>query len=210
LKLKILDNSFEFTPKKVIYWIENQCLILTDTHFGKTEHFRRNGIAIPSEPLEKDLQILQLLIEQYQPKNIIITGDFFHSVYNDEFDKFTQLWKGFSDLKWIITKGNHDIIDISNFSNLHIEIVEKLEIGNFVFAHEHLSIDGKYCFSGHVHPGVVLSNDKGKQSIRLACFYMKVDGCILPAFASFSGYGIVKPKKNERIIAIVEDKLIEI
>jgi len=61
-------------------------LIISDLHFGKTGHFRKSGIAVPQGVYKEDLQRLVSQIQYFQPSQLIIVGDFFHSQLNKELE----------------------------------------------------------------------------------------------------------------------------
>jgi hypothetical protein len=43
------------SPERCIYWEEQQTLVLSDMHIGKSAHFRKAGIAIPQQVFQEDL-----------------------------------------------------------------------------------------------------------------------------------------------------------
>ena len=66
-------------PSRVIFWEEESALILSDLHFGKSGHFRKSGIPIPQNVYKEDLQRLVTLVQYFNPRQMIIAGDLFHS-----------------------------------------------------------------------------------------------------------------------------------
>ncbi|MFT6748906.1 MAG: metallophosphoesterase superfamily enzyme, partial [Flavobacterium sp.] len=62
---------------------------------------------------------------------------------------------------------------------------------------------------GHIHPGIKLKG-KGKQFVKLSCFYVKENQIILPSFGTFTGNYFVSPTKNEQIYAIVDKEVVKI
>ena len=75
----IQQHTFVLTNQRSLFWKEAKSLILSDLHLGKTAHFRKNGIALPSEIIEKDLQRLSDLVKHFEPQKLIIVGDFVHA-----------------------------------------------------------------------------------------------------------------------------------
>ena len=75
--------------------------------------------------------------------------------------------------------------------------------------HQHNEIEGKFIFSGHIHPAVRLSG-KGGMREQVQCFYFSDDFAILPSFGSFTGNFIIKPKDFEKVFAIAGDEIIEV
>jgi DNA ligase-associated metallophosphoesterase len=226
----ILEQQFWLSPERAIFWEQESALILSDLHFGKTGHFRKNGIGIPQAIYQEDLQRLIDLISFFKPNKIIAVGDLFHSVQNLEMELFSKWRNDFSAIEFVLVKGNHDILLDSWYEKNNIQIaINVLNMGQFVFVHDPKDIpifaeNSKECqavsiespinqpvfaFSGHLHPGVSISG-MSKQSLHFPCFYFTETNAILPAFSKFSGTATVKKKKENTIFAIVNHTLIEI
>ncbi|NNM27435.1 MAG: ligase-associated DNA damage response endonuclease PdeM [Phycisphaerales bacterium] len=57
--------------------------------------------------------------------------------------------------------------------------------------------------AGHLHPGVRLHDiDAGGGSLRCPCFVFGPRRALLPAFGSFTGLAIVRPRVDDRIFAV--------
>ncbi|WP_439506029.1 ligase-associated DNA damage response endonuclease PdeM [Sediminibacterium sp.] len=211
----IHDQHFWLSPQRSIYWEEEKTLIVSDTHFGKTGHFRKSGIAVPQQVYKEDLQRFFSLATALKPERILVVGDFFHSTANEEINLFLKWKNDFNSLQITLIKGNHDILGNSWYENANIQIIEQLYmIGPFSFQHDptenHNKLDGNaFVFSGHIHPGIQMKGI-GKQSLRFPCFYFTKNQCILPAFSKFSGLAIVKPKKQDQVYAITNDSIIKL
>lgn len=211
----IHDQHFWLSPQRSIYWEEEKTIIVSDTHFGKTGHFRKSGIPVPQQVYKEDLQRFFSLATALKPERIIVVGDFFHSTANEEINLFLKWKNDFNSLQITLIKGNHDILGNSWYENADIQIIEQLyTIGPFSFQHdpseEHNKQDGNaFVFSGHIHPGIQIKGI-GKQSLRFPCFYFTKNQCILPAFSKFSGLAIVKPKKQDQVYAITNDSIIKL
>ena len=195
-----------------MFWEERRTLIVADLHLGKTGHFRRSGIAVPSSVYKADLQRLVSVVFSSKAERMIVVGDMTHSSANRELDMFLKWRNDFSSLQIDLVKGNHDILNDSWYSEASVSVFEKemIEQG-FRFRHgdeadespdEHL-----YTFSGHVHPGVVLRGN-GKQYMRLPCFYFGHKKGILPAFSHFTGTYTVNPEQGETVYALAGKELV--
>ena len=193
---------------RCIFWEEEKTLILSDLHFGKTGHFRKEGIAVPQDVYKEDLQRLVSQIQLYKPKQLIVIGDMFHSYVNKELDFFKKWRNDFSQLPIQLIKGNHDILKKSWYKEAQIELIENsLTIGPFSFTHDIADVtpaDGQqtYFFSGHVHPGVCIRG-AGRQWLRFPCFYFAEQFAVLPAFSKFTGSHPIKPKPGESVYAVL-------
>ena len=206
----VLNNCLLLTTGRCIFWENEKALILSDLHLGKAGHFRKSGIAIPQSVYKADLHRLLEEIQYFKPAYIIIIGDLFHSTANKEHLLFEKWRADFSTIIHLV-KGNHDILDNQWYADTGIIVHEQqLTISDFSFSHdiECRPVTG-YCFSGHIHPGIVLKG-MGRQSLRMACFYFSGDHAILPAFGKFTGLATINPEKDDHVFAIVEDNIVKV
>jgi DNA ligase-associated metallophosphoesterase len=209
----IREQKFWLTTERGIYWENEKALIVADLHFGKTGHFRKNGIGVPHAVYKEDLQRMANLISLFKPKKLIAVGDLFHSADNLELNLFSKIRADFSAMELILVKGNHDVLAHNWYEKNKIELIfGKYTLGDFNFVHDPTEMpenNKSFYFCGHLHPAVNISG-MGKQSLSFPCFYFTENSVILPAFSKFSGMAKVKKKKDNRIFAIVEQSLIEI
>ncbi len=213
LPFTLFNNQFLITSGRSIYWEDEQALILSDLHLGKTGHFRKSGIAIPQAVLIEDMQRLIAQIQFYKPKKLIIVGDLFHSEANKEHDFFLKWRNDLGTLAVHLVKGNHDILEQNWYASAGIQVHNKtFSIGNFSFIHDMNDCapgETKYCFSGHVHPAVVIKG-AGRQALRLVCFYFGEKYAILPAFGKFTGTFTLQPEKSDAVFALVNNNVVRI
>jgi uncharacterized protein len=214
---KLLQNNFWLSPERMVYWEEETALIVSDLHFGKTGHFRKEGIAVPPSVYKEDLQRLISQLQHFQPKQLLVVGDMFHSRDNKELDFFKKWRNDFSHLNVQLIRGNHDILHDSWYQEAGVKINnEVLKINNFSFMHDiaqekpgSQSHIPDYTFSGHLHPGVRISG-AGKQSLCFPCFYFTRAFCVLPAFSRFTGLATIRQEKEDVVFAIVNKSIIQI
>lgn len=212
------DQHFWLSPERTIYWEEQKALLLSDLHFGKTGHFRKSGIAIPPSVFKEDLQRLFSQVQFFKPEQLIIAGDFSHSSHNLEMELFLKWRKDMPSLVVQLIKGNHDILEEEWYNNSGIIIHESCyALGNFEFVHDMKNVhepstmgqESRYQFSGHIHPGILISG-MGKQSLKFPCFYFGKEHCVLPAFSKFTGLSLMEPTKHDAVFAIVENTVMKI
>ncbi|MEP6597684.1 MAG: ligase-associated DNA damage response endonuclease PdeM, partial [Ginsengibacter sp.] len=190
----ILNNqTLWLSSERCILWENQKALILSDLHFGKSGHFRKSGIAVPQNVFKEDLQRLFAQIQYFNPGQLLIVGDFFHSSVNKEISMFLKWRNDLPHLKIHLIKGNHDILTRKFYEDADIAVINQtLAIENFCFTHDinATCIDGSskriFTFSGHVHPGIRISGT-GRQQLYFPCFYFTKDHAILPAFSRFTG-----------------------
>ncbi len=198
--------------ERTLFWENENTLIIADLHVGKTGHFRKAGIGVPSDVYKDDLHRLLAQILFFKAERLVIVGDLTHSIANREMDLFRKWRKDFPLLDVHLAKGNHDILDNRWYEEADISVHnDPFSINDFLFVHDILRPKivpppGKFVFSGHVHPGITLRG-RAKQSLRFPCFYFAKDHCILPAFSRFTGTYTVEPQKGEQAFAIVEKEI---
>jgi DNA ligase-associated metallophosphoesterase len=207
---KLHQQHLWLTAQRSVFWEEQKALIVSDLHFGKTGHFRKSGIPVPQTVYKEDLQRLVSLLNHFKPEQLIVAGDFFHSHANTELNWFKKWRSDLSQLQIILVRGNHDILKDQWYKEAAIEVIEKeLLIPPFLFTHD--KCDDRhdvYTFCGHIHPGIYLQG-LAKQGVRLPFFYFAKHHFILPAFSRFTGMALIEPEQNEKVFAIVENKLVQ-
>jgi len=215
-QFRVKDQSLCLSADRSIYWENENALIVSDLHLGKTGHFRKAGIAVPQSVFKEDMQRLLSQIQYFKPHSLIVVGDMFHSSANKELDLFVRWRETFSDMRIRLIKGNHDILQSKWYSGCDIEVHDtSLTVSDFCFQHDPGQCsdqDGTtstYVFSGHIHPGVTLSG-MGRQTLRFPCFYFTENYCVLPAFSRFTGTVSIYPGENDAAFAIVNKTLVRI
>ncbi|HVK98078.1 MAG TPA: hypothetical protein VM368_09675, partial [Flavisolibacter sp.] len=134
---KLKDQTLWLSPQRTIFWEEQKTLIVSDLHFGKTGHFRKSGIAVPQDIYKEDLQRLVSQLQHFNPSELLVVGDFFHSHYNSEMDWFIKWRQDFSSLNISLVKGNHDVLKKSWYQAAEINLIEnETELDPFFFIHE--------------------------------------------------------------------------
>ncbi|HRI80161.1 MAG TPA: ligase-associated DNA damage response endonuclease PdeM, partial [Cyclobacteriaceae bacterium] len=212
MKMMMGSLDIELLPEKALFYPNRKVLILGDLHFGKTNHFRRAGLPVPSGVNRKNSETLIELISVKKPEQVIFLGDLFHSHYNEEWESVGQIVRHFSAIRFELVRGNHDIMSEQQYSRNRIAVCDHLEMDSLWLTHEPLDMDmiphGKINVAGHIHPGAHLQG-KGRQAMTLPCFWLSSHQWILPAFGSFTGLAAVRPREGDRIFIILENKIME-
>ncbi|MEO5943356.1 MAG: ligase-associated DNA damage response endonuclease PdeM [Ferruginibacter sp.] len=210
---QIFGNTFFLNTDRTIFWQEEKALILSDLHLGKSGHFRKSGIGIPQNIFKEDMQRLFAAVQFHKPSQLIIVGDFFHSDLNKEGDLFLKWRNDIGNLPIHLVKGNHDILKRQWYEEAAIILHEKsFSLQNFSFMHDINDCsdeDEKFCFSGHIHPGIRIRG-MGKQSLQLPCFYFTKKYAVLPAFGKFTGTFRIHPAEGDNVFALVENSILKI
>jgi len=205
MEVKIAGEDLKLLPERAIFWKRKEMLILSDLHLGKAGHFRKHGIPVSKKVHRHDLHILQCLIADFEPKWILLLGDLFHSVANNEWRDFVHFMERHPGARFTLVQGNHDILD---------EYPPRLEVCDdwpeppFLFTHTYQESE-MYNLSGHIHPGIRVKG-RGRQSITLPCFLFSAGAGILPAFGQFTGIKTIRPEKGDRVFGIANDVVMEL
>lgn len=213
VEITLLNQVFEPLPHKALWWKAQSTLLLSDLHLGKIAHFRKAGIALPQQGMERNYAVLDELLDQTRANRIFFLGDLFHSDFNAEWDRFLTWRKAHASVWMAIILGNHDILPLSIYQQAGLETIhnEWFEAG-FCFRHhplESTECKNEYVISGHVHPCFRLQG-RGRQSLKFPCFYFGKEQAILPSFGHFTGGFAIEPKAGETVVCVAKNELVRI
>ena len=186
-------------------------LIISDLHLGKGAHFRKAGIQVPASITGTDLDKLAGLLERHHPEILLVTGDMFHHKMNSEVQLFREWRARYAQLRILLVKGNHDLLQPTDYAGLDIEIHEKeLLCGPFRFVHDQPEVKDEYFnITGHIHPGITMYG-KARQQIKLPCFYFGKHCAILPAFSVFTGLSKIRAEVGDQFYAITPERVVAV
>ena len=238
MKLLLQDKTMTLLPEKAIYLEDSEILLVADTHFGKSGTFRQAGVAVPKDSNTDGISRLERLIHRIKPKRCIILGDFFHSRLNQSWEEVANWTRQQRDPVIELVKGNHDVLGNTDYARAGIIVHEDyLDIEGFRLIHDadtqtagsqknaditnctrtsdestgitSKSDDGAiFTISGHLHPGIRMKG-YARQSMMLPCFHLNNNGCILPAFGTFTGLAEVRVTSESRtFVPIPQDNIV--
>jgi DNA ligase-associated metallophosphoesterase len=209
LPLLIHGEELHLHPARAVIWPRCRTVIVADTHFGKSGHFGRHGIAVPAGSDAADRERLNRLVEDAAARRLVILGDFLHA----------PLIGGGSDADdlrgWVeqlgktvdvhVVAGNHDRGGSWHPPEPLRWWAESWIDPPFRFIHDAgracaSASDPLFTLSGHVHPVVRLRGAR-KGALRVPVFWQKSNGLILPSFGLFTGGFAVRPAAGERLYA---------
>lgn len=212
LPIQVQGEELQLLASRAIFWPREQALLISDLHLGKSAHFRKAALAVPQGVHRQDLTRLESMISNTGARRVLILGDLFHSVYNPVWEIFGDFVSTYNQVSFELILGNHDILSRRQYEKFNIRLHEKsLSIDPFILIHDAADIqdEERYHITGHLHPGLRLRG-KGRQSLRLPCFYFNSHYAILPAFGSFTGLATIKPEKNDRLFGVLDDKVVDL
>ncbi len=191
-----------------MFWQEQATLLISDVHLGKVTHFRKYGAAVPKGAAKRNFELLDEALSFFDVQRICFLGDLFHSYLNKEWDLFEH-WVQKTALKMVLVVGNHDLISPHKYEDLGIAVMDEMQMGGFLLTHHPEQREGFFNFSGHIHPAIKLRG-RGKQSLRLPCFFKAKHQMILPAFGEFTGSHCLEKEKGDEVYAIADATVIKI
>lgn len=209
------NQELHLFPSGALYWSDQSILVLSDLHLGKSGHFRKNGIPVPSTVNESNIHVMDNLMNSTEPDTVVFLGDLFHSDYNKEVEVFADWLQKYQDIHFILTTGNHDILSADLYNDLSLKAVNEFKADPFLFRHDYKQTSDTdnepelYQITGHIHPSVMLSG-KGRQNLRLPCFFFKDFYGLLPAFGAFTGTYKLPLKDARSVFAIVSNEVLPI
>jgi len=209
--LVFAEQKLHLHPDRAVYWEDREALLIADMHLGKMRHFVRNGIPLPGVTEAINLGNLQELLLEYQPKVVYILGDLFHSDWNEAWDEFALFVEAFEEIAFHLVLGNHDILSDGIYEQCGLQVTRGA-LFKSPFLLVHIAEPGQSevpTISGHIHPGAILQG-RGKQSIKLPCFWIKNQDLILPAFGHFTGLAAIKAQKEDRVFVIAEREILDL
>jgi DNA ligase-associated metallophosphoesterase len=205
-------SHFLLSSEGVLFHQETGQMIVSDCHFGKTTHFRKNALPVPEKAIMSDFQSLKATTDRLKPERICFLGDLFHSTMNREWEMLSEFLYTHIKCKLTLVLGNHDILTSRAYENAGFELTDSYMIDHICCIHDRqTSINSQdFTISGHLHPGYRIKG-LGRQQIALPCFYMSSNQLILPAFGSLTGLHLLeKNEKTDRVFCFTPGKIFEV
>lgn len=188
--LKIAGHTLLLLADNALYWPQRKLLLIADPHFGKAAAYRALGQPVPHGTTATNLSRLDALLARYPTTHLIFLGDFLHAPKSHAPATLAALheWRQrHARLACTLIRGNHDRRAGDPPSTLGIEIVnEPLVLDPFALRHTPAAQAGHHVIAGHLHP-VFQLHGKGRQSLRLPCFWCSDEMTVLPSFGDFTG-----------------------
>lgn len=190
---------------RAVIWPARATVLIADLHLGKSEFFRRSGLAAPEGSSAQDLQRLGELIEEHSARRVVLLGDFVHAAFQqrgDHEDTFASWRDRYGSVQIVVIAGNHDRraagrVLTSAVDWAGAEVIE----GPFVLRHHPARTMEGYTLCGHIHPVVQLYGMR-RERTRMPVFWRQEQCLVLPSFGEFTGGAEVEPGVNDRLYAV--------
>ncbi len=210
--IRLLDTTLVLLPEKALLLPEYATLVVADWHLGKASHFRKAGIFMPLPAAAADADRLQALLATYRIETLVLLGDLFHSDLNSEWLAFERFRTANRSVRFVLTRGNHDILPDRLFRQAGVEVMPAYTLGARIrctHAPEPPPDETVLNVAGHIHPGCVIPA-RGRQAYRLPCFYHHRQTLLLPAFGKLTGMHIMKPVRGASIYPVAGNGVLEL
>ncbi|RMO87524.1 DEAD/DEAH box helicase [Pseudomonas syringae pv. philadelphi] len=198
----LADEELWLLADKAIYYPARRALLIADAHFGKAAAYRKLGQPVPHGTTQENLRRLDSLLDEYPSEHLIFLGDFLHAPESHAAGTLAALeqWRaGRPTLPITLIRGNHDKRAGDPPAYLNIDVVpEPLIVGPFALQHEPDPHPELHVLAGHVHPVYHLYG-RGRQRLRLACYYIGTRVTLLPAFGEFTGGFRIRPTEDSSV-----------
>ncbi len=213
LQTELAGESVTLLADKAMYWPRLKTLFIADYHLGKVAAFRDAGLALPAGTTTRAVDRLSACIDATGAEHIVFLGDFLHSKAARAprtLARFAEWRSEYSQVAMTLVRGNHDDKAGDPPDAWNIRCVEEGEVMTpFMLAHHPGALVGGYALCGHIHPAVRLTDPTGP-GLTLACYWLKPDHAVLPAFGEFTGSAMVRPVKGDRCFVIAGDRVLAV
>lgn len=210
-EITLFGMTLHLLPERALYLSQQNILLVSDVHLGKSETFQALGVPIPNSINQVNLDRLHRLCMQFQPKTLIILGDLFHSKLG-LVDEVIDAWLKFIrsiDARVVLLVGNHDRPLLSTVQQLSMDCVqEAIQLDNLILSHEPNPQPDCLNICGHVHPCVRIQTKLDR--LRLPCFYVDHSRrlLMLPSFGEFTGGHDLPITSDSTAYVIVEQTIV--
>lgn len=210
LAIELAGEEVLLHHDRALIWPARRAVFVADLHLGKSDVFRRAGIAIPEGATLADLNRLTRLVEEEQIDTLIVLGDFVHgrtTMSSAHRNHFAMWREHHQSLRVVIVEGNHDRHERETRDAWNVEWVgEGFQVGPFVCAHHPRASQSGYVLSGHVHP-VVKLHASSRERARMPVLCITQDFAVLPSFGSFTGGAEVELVDHQRVYGFAEQRV---
>jgi len=202
LAVELAGESVLLLGARALYWPARHRLVIADLHLGKSQVFRRAGIAVPSGATQDDLQRLGGLAAATGARELWIVGDVLHG---------PAAQAGWRET-WARWRRAHGGLDLAALAGNHDRALRRAELGvrllgqeqadgPFLFRHlPHADPQGRHVIAGHVHPRARVPGVPRSWP----AFWLRQGVTVLPAFSDFTGGHAVATGQGDALVACVE------
>ncbi len=190
-EIQISRNVF-ISDLHCIFLSDENSVVISDLHLGFEEEMNLHGLFLPKLQRKHVENMVDKIIERFNPDRIIINGDFKHEFSRnlpqewDDIIHFIDRYSGKLNLTFI--RGNHDNFLMTILSRRKYDLLDYYETESYYIYHGDRDLGlKKLTVLGHEHPAVVLRDSVGGTYKIPAFVYDRKDGILIsPAMSFFS------------------------
>jgi DNA ligase-associated metallophosphoesterase len=212
LEIEVAGEALWLLPQCAAFWPRMHTLLIADAHLGKAAAFRNGGIPVPSGTTGENLEAFDRLARDCGAKQLVFLGDLVHSAAARRATSaaFTEWRERNAVLDVVLVRGNHDRRAGAVPAEWCVTTVEEPHAtGPFALCHAPADVPGLYGLAGHTHPCVNLQG-RGREHLRLPCFWFRPTHAVLPAFGAFTGMADVEPDEADRVYVVAGDRVLAV
>jgi uncharacterized protein len=171
-------------PAGVLFWPDENLLMVADLHLEKGSSQARRGILLPPYDTSVTLARLGRAVARYRPTRVVALGDSLHDRHGasrlsaQDRSTLAALMTG---RDWVWITGNHDPVTAPSPVGM---VVQQLIVRGITLRHEP-SEGPEPEIAGHLHPAARLARRGTK--VRRPCFVGDGARLIVPAFGAYTG-----------------------
>ncbi|MDP0492306.1 MAG: ligase-associated DNA damage response endonuclease PdeM [Verrucomicrobiota bacterium JB023] len=212
--LDLPPGPLELLADRSVYLPSSKCLVLSDTHFGKSAAFRARGLPVPEGDTATDLGRITRLLERCGAEQLLIAGDLLHARVGCAPEVLDQLlpWLQSCSAEITLIEGNHDASCGRNPLGPDWPLVREVTLDGFHLLHDPDEESGNsegFHLGGHLHP-VARIKDGTAAGFRAPVFWWRGNQLVLPAFGSFTGGKTYSFGKGDRLFTALNDRVVEL
>ncbi len=218
--------GINFDARRAVYFQKEKILAIADLHLGYAWSHRAQGQLMPISAKDDALSRLAQLLDDYQPKRLVLLGDIVHralptAALTEELQSLFALTDTRTEL--ILLAGNHDrqlqrlLKTLNRKDLLHSEWLAGEN--SFLHGDRPATQPATRYIIGHEHPAISLG-DGVATSRKFPCFLISETVVTLPSFSNWSAgtplysYEFMSPlarsAKFKTALAILGDRLLPV
>ena len=171
-------------------WIpDHDTIVIADLHLGYEGVLRMDGVAMPRYQDRVIRRRLQRILERYDPRQVVINGDFKHNFSRN----LRQEWREVGEMLSFLSaerdvhlvRGNHDNFLKTIAARHDVPMTWHHTLHDVTIIHGHrtedVPLDGRLLLA-HEHPFIKLRDEVGA-TLSMPCYLHTDDVAVMPAFS---------------------------
>lgn len=201
---------------RTVFHPESSTLFAADVHLGKAASFRAKGIPIPEAVTGSTLERLTTALQDTGANHLVFLGDLWHDKAGrakGTVQEFSEWRTRHGEIEMTLVLGNHDAKSGTCPPEWQVNEVDEGhafgQILGYHYPEKVAATDSHLALCGHIHPGVML-HGKGRDSMRMPCFWVRPGAIVLPPFGDLTGCCTILPEEQDWIVCVTGASLLPI